>query len=79
MNPNTGHLVADLNDVPESKRNEYQRIPKELEPEAKQALEGKREVYVRLRSNSELAGFAARVRKERKRNKTAKKSRRVNR
>ena len=80
MNPNTGHLVADLNAVPVAERDEYQKLPKGLERDARAALGDKREVQINLEQRSNLASWAKNQRKKnRTRAKIAKKARKAGR
>ena len=82
MNVETGHLVSDINDVEEPLRDQYERIPAELEEDATRELAGKREVHVALaRRDSKLSKWARKRRadKKRRRNAIAKASRRRNR
>jgi hypothetical protein len=80
MDPRTGHIVADINDVPEERRSRYSRIPEELIAEAQDQLNGQRETYINPNLAKNLAAWAANTRnKNRKRNKLAKASRARNR
>ena len=80
MNPNTGHLVADLNSVPAAERDQYQKIPEALERDAEAELKGKREVQINLAHRSNLAQWAKNERKKnRTRAKIAKKARKAGR
>lgn len=58
-----------------------ERVPKALESEAKKELAGRDECYVDIRSNSKLAKWASRRRKNKKKIKRnmAKQSRKINR
>lgn len=80
MNPDTGHIVVDINDVPENRRSRYLRIPTELYAEAKEELGGQRETYINPNRARNLAAWAANNRKKnRARSKLAKASRARNR
>ncbi len=83
MNPNTGHLI-DL-DIVNSEEDlkarfmrqmiDYERLPRELEADARRKLNGQPEAQVNLRSSTPLAQWA----KKKRREKIAAKSRRRNR
>ena len=80
MDPNTGHLVSNINDLPEDVREKYKRLTGLLADEARDALAGERETYINLNARTNLAKWAANQRKkQRTRNKLAKKSRARNR
>jgi hypothetical protein len=81
MDPRTGHIVADINDVPEHRRSRYEQLRDELLiAEAREQLNGEREAYIDPQRAKNLAAWAANTRnKNRKRNKLAKASRARNR
>lgn len=79
MNPNTGHLVANVDDESFMRRMkdrlDYERIPADLAREATRKLRGQPEAQVNLMSRTPLSKWAKRKRIE----KIAAKSRRGNR
>ncbi len=80
MNPNTGHLVADIDDAETQsklmrKLMDYERVPANLAQEAVRKLRGEPEAHVNLMSRTPLAVWAKKKRLE----KIAAKSRRRNR
>jgi hypothetical protein len=80
MNPNTGHLIADMDDTNMLERlkhrmADYERIPANLAQEAVRKLRGQPEAQVNLMSRTPLAVWAKKKRLE----KIAAKSRRRNR
>ena len=80
MNPNTGHLIADMDDTNMLERLkhrmlDYERIPANLAQEAVRKLRGEPEAKVNLMSRTPLAAWAKKKRLE----KIAAKSRRRNR
>jgi hypothetical protein len=80
MNPDTGHLVADLSELKENVRKDYRSVPAPLRNEASRALAGKRETTINLNAQTNLAQWAANERKKnRSRARIAKKSRARNR
>lgn len=80
MDVSTGHLVADLNSVPEHLRHRYTPVPDALRELAEKELAGQQETVVNMRRRDELARWAkAEKSKNRARNKLAKKSRARNR
>lgn len=80
MEVNTGHLVRDLNSVPEEKRHLYTPIPAALFAEADRELDGLDETYVNPNRAVALAAWANnRKRKGRAKAKLAKASRKRNR
>jgi len=69
MNPNTGHLVADIEDVPLAERKEYKEIPSKwdslgLQELARNALGGNRETVVDLTAKTGLAEWARKERQK---------------
>ena len=80
MNPNTGHLIADMDDKDMQAKLarsifNYERIPANLAQEAVRKLRGQPEAQVNLMSRTPLAKWAKKKRLE----KIAAKSRRRNR
>jgi len=80
MDASSGHLVANMLSVEESLRPKYTPVPKHLQEHAAFALHGRQETTVDLVRDSELARWAAGVRKRnRAKAKIAKQSRKANR
>ncbi len=77
MNPNTGHLVRDIDRVPAAERGEYVSIPEAKRAEAERELAGRDETMVDLRAASPLSAWAREQRASRRR--MQKESRRRNR
>ncbi len=80
MNPNTGHLIADMDDKDMQAKLvrsifDYESIPANLAQEAVRKLRGEPEAKVNLMSRTPLAAWAKKKRLE----KIAAKSRRRNR
>ena len=50
MNPRTGHIVADINDINEFMRKDYVQVDEEYQDITLKALAGKKEVYVNPKS-----------------------------
>lgn len=79
MNPNTGHLISDIDDTSMlarlKDRMAYERIPANLAQEAVRKLRGQPEAQVNLMSRTPLAKWA----KKKRREQIAAKSRRRNR
>ncbi len=50
MNPNTGHIVANINDIQEFMRKDYVQVDEEYQSIILKALDGKKEVYVNPKS-----------------------------
>jgi len=70
MNVDTNHLVA-LAARREKERDalralDYERLPDELEPAAKAVLRGRSEAYVSRTSGGKLSKYAAKRRKEKR-------------
>lgn len=79
MDVRSGHLVRDINTVPEAERANYTPVPPALFDEAQRELGDKPEVYVSPARQSALNAWAAKKRKkQRARAKLAKASRRRN-
>jgi len=67
MNVDTNHLVALQNmerDLLHAR--DYEKLPDELEPAAKAVLRGRSEAYVSRTSGGKLSRYAARKRKEKR-------------
>lgn len=64
MDVSNGHLVARIEDVPESRQKRYTLIPPTLQDEAESELSGRAEARVDLRGGSGLAEWAKAKRKE---------------
>lgn len=62
MNPDSGHLVANLALLDEIARKDYVRVPKGLRKEAERVLAGEAEAMVDLTDPSLLSAWAAKVR-----------------
>lgn len=62
MNPYTGHIVADINQLAMEERKEYKSIPKHLQPEAERELAGRESAYVNPNTAQNLAAWAAKKR-----------------
>jgi hypothetical protein len=58
MNTQTGHVVADRNELPAEERAKYTLLPRWLKRAVGVLLDGKREAYVDMNSQSPLAHFA---------------------
>lgn len=61
MNPNTGHLIAELND--EKSRDGYLRLPQGLQRAARRELSGRTDTHINLRAQTPLATWAKKKRK----------------
>lgn len=79
MQPSTGHLVSNIEDLPESVRGDYVRVPAHLNRAARRKLDGKPEAYVSLTSGGALSQFAAQQRKRKAKRKAVKAARKRNR
>lgn len=80
MDVNSGRIVQNIEDLPESMRALFTPVPKRLQNFAQQALGGNREVTINLNEQNNLTAWAANVRKkQRTRAKIAKQSRKRNR
>jgi hypothetical protein len=80
MDVNSGRLVADIELVDASERDRFKRLPAHLVEDAVRALAGREETTINLNAQSNLASWAANVRKKnRTRAKMAKRSRARNR
>ena len=79
MDPNTGHLVANAQQLPEDVRGSYVPIPARLNRAARRKLDGRPEAHVSLTSGGALSQFAAQQRKAKAKRKAAKASRARNR
>ena len=75
MNTDTGHLVANIEDVPEEDRALHEPVPENLTLSAKLELMGKDETVVGKEATSQIATWA---RSKRDRLKAKGKSRRMN-
>ena len=67
MNVDTNHLVV-LQDAARDllRARDYEKLPDELEPAAKAVLRGRSEAYVSRTSGGKLSRYAARKRKEKR-------------
>jgi hypothetical protein len=81
MRTDTGHVVEDIETVPEPERKHYKPIPKRLEKAAKVALANKSETLVDIKGKSLLAKFAQKENKKTvvNKKKAVKASRKINR
>lgn len=80
MDINSGHVVADINQVPEIKRHLYTQIPPQLQEQANRELDGRDSTYINLNRATALADWAnKKKRKNRAKAKLAKASRKRNR
>jgi len=67
MNVDTNHLVALQNMERDLLRaRDYEQLPDELEPAAKAVLRGRNEAYVSRTSGGKLSKYAAKRRKEKR-------------
>ena len=67
MNVDTNHLVALQERARDLLRTrDYEQLPDELEPAAKAVLRGRNEAYVSRTSGGKLSKYAARKRKEKR-------------
>ena len=67
MNVDTNHLVA-LQDAARDllRARDYEKLPDELEPAARAVLRGRNEAYVSRTSGGKLSKYAAKRRKEKR-------------
>jgi hypothetical protein len=79
MQPYTGEIVSDINSLPKDLRSKYVEVPKHLQAEAERELAERGSTTINLNAQTNLAKFAAKVRKKnRVRNKIAKRARKRN-
>lgn len=66
MNADTGHIVADLEDIATDERNSYQKLRGHNAKSAVKVLGGRKECYIDLSEKSRLANKARNIRKKKK-------------
>lgn len=79
MEVSTGHLVRDINAVPEELRPRYTQVPDYLNRAARKKLGRKSEATVSLTSGGALSTWARKEQKRKAKRKSAAASRRKNR
>ncbi len=67
MNADTGHIVADINDIEGEAKSKYEQLHGQEAKEATVALNGRRDCYIDLSEKTRLANKARNIRKKKKR------------